>query len=87
MTETEKRDKYKDEKENRTKLAYLRLPLKLFHLHSLLFVELLALARLLSTELSPFPAKGEKIIKHNRKLDSLGSTVRYEVMKLCTGSV
>ena len=63
MTETEKRDKYKGEKENRrTNLAYLRLLLKLFHLHSLLFVELLPLARLLSTELDSLPGKDEKIM-------------------------
>ena len=63
MTETEKRDKDRDKKENRkTNLAYLRLPLKLFHLHSLLFVELFTLARLLSTELDSLPGKDEKIM-------------------------
>ena len=68
MTETEKRDQDRDKRENRkTNLPYLRLPLKLFHLHSLLLVELLTLARLLSTELDSLPGKDEKImvvIKH-----------------------
>ena len=68
MTETEKRDKDRDKRENRrTNLPYLRFPLKLFHLHSLLLVELLTLARLLSTELDSLPGKDEKImvvIKH-----------------------
>ena len=58
MTETEKRDKDRDKRETRrTNLPDLRLPLKLFHLHSLLLVELLTLARLLSTELDSLPGK------------------------------
>ena len=68
MTDPEKSHKDQDKRENRkTNLAYLRLPLKLFHLHSLLLVELLPLARLLSTELDSLPGKDEKImvvIKH-----------------------
>ena len=63
MTDPEKSHKDQDKRENRkTNLPYLRLPLKLFHLHSLLFVELFTLARLLSTELDSLPGKDEKIM-------------------------
>ena len=33
------------------------------------------------------PARGTSTNKKNDQLDLVGSTVRYKVMKLCTGSV